>query len=133
MNYWKHSILKLSSGDTVMAEVARHDEEKNVYYLNNPITISQDEDPDTRRAVIYSYPYIPLMEEDNMVEINGFHIVSASKANSDMVAYYHDSLSQLMIGGYDRTNSLMDQLEKKDELKKEFTKELLKLANTSIH
>ena len=136
MNHYKYSILHLSTGETIVAEVKTHDVEAQEITVKNPVKILFDEDIDVKSLQLYAYPYIPLLEEGKAVAISTNHIVSSAKCGEDMYDYYETAMEFLF--EEDGKNKTVDAVELEDikdavELKKELSKQLTMLANTSIH
>lgn len=132
MNHYKYSVMHLSSGETIITEVDNFDEEDYVFTLKNPIKIITDTHKTTKTMQLYSYPYVPLLQEDDPVELSGYHIVSVSAANEEVLKYYLDSLDHIYMVE-ENEKALLNDAQLLDKIKKELTTHITKLANTSIH
>lgn len=124
--------MHLSSGETIITEVDNFDEEDYVFTLKNPIKIITDTHKTTKTMQLYSYPYVPLLQEDDPVELSGYHIVSVSAANEEVLKYYLDSLDHIYMVE-ENEKALLNDAQLLDKIKKELTTHITKLANTSIH
>ena len=132
MNHYKYSVLNLSSGEVIITEVSDFDEEDYVFTLKNPIKIITNTNKTTKVMQLYSYPYVPLLQEDEPVELSGYHIVSVTPANEEVLEYYLESVEHIYLPEEDGKLSLSD-VKLADKLKKELTAGIVQLANTSIH
>jgi len=132
MNHYKYSIMNLSSGEVIITEVEDFDEEDYVFTLKNPVKIVTDTNKTTKTMQLFSYPYVPLLQEDEPVELSGYHIVSVTPANEEVLEYYLDSVDHIYLPGDDGKISLSD-VKLAEKMKRELTKGIIQLANTSIH
>ena len=133
MNHYKYSILNLSSGEVVITEVSDFDEEDYVFTLKNPIKIITNTNKTTKVMQLYSYPYVPLLQEDEPVELSGYHIVSVTPANEEVLEYYLESVDHIYLPEGDDGKLSLSDVKLADKLKKELTAGIVQLANTSIH
>ena len=132
MNHYKYSVIHLSSGETIITEVDKFDEEDYVFTLKNPIKIITDTHKTTKTMQLYSYPYVPLLQEDDPVELSGYHIVSVAAANEEVLEYYLDSIDHIYMVE-ENEKALLNDVKLLDKIKKELATHITKLANTSIH
>ena len=133
MNHYKYSILNLSSGEVIITEVSDFDEEDYVFTLKNPIKIITNTNKTTKVMQLYSYPYVPLLQEDEPVELSGYHIVSVTPANEEVLEYYLESVDHIYLPEGDDGKLSLSDVKLADKLKKELTAGIVQLANTSIH
>ena len=133
MNHYKYSILNLSSGEVVITEVSDFDEEDYVFTLKNPIKIITNTNKTTKVMQLYSYPYVPLLQEDEPVELSGYHIISVTPANEEVLEYYLESVEHIYLPEGDDGKLSLSDVKLADKLKKELTAGIVQLANTSIH
>ena len=134
MNHYKYSILNLSSGEVVITEVSDFDEEDYVFTLKNPIKIVTDTNKTTKTMQLFSYPYVPLLQEDEPVELSGYHIVSVTPANEEVLEYYLESVDHIYLpedGDQGKLALNTDAIE--NRVRAELSKQIIQLANTSIH
>ena len=124
--------MNLSSGEVIITEVEDFDEEDYVFTLKNPVKIVTDTNKTTKTMQLFSYPYVPLLQEDEPVELSGYHIVSVTPANEEVLEYYLDSVDHIYLPGDDGKISLSD-VKLAEKMKRELTKGIIQLANTSIH
>jgi len=133
MNHYKYSVLNLSSGEVIITEVSDFDEEDYVFTLKNPIKIITNTNKTTKVMQLYSYPYVPLLQEDEPVELSGYHIVSVTPANEEVLEYYLESVDHIYLPEGDDGKLSLSDVKLADKLKKELTAGIVQLANTSIH
>jgi len=132
MNHYRYSIMNLSSGQTIITEVTDFDEEDYVFTIKNPIKIMTDTNKTTKTMQLYSYPYVPLLQEDEPVELSGYHIVSVTPANEEVLEYYLDSVDHIYMIDEDGNIGLSNK-DIQNKVKAELSKQIIQLANTSIH
>lgn len=125
--------MNLSSGEIIMTEVSDFDEEDYVFTLKNPIKIITNTNKTTKTMQLFSYPYVPLLQEDEPVELSGYHIVSVSPANEEVLEYYLESVDHIYLPEGDDGKLSLSDVKLADKLKRELAKEIVQLANTSIH
>jgi len=123
------SIIKLSSGETVMAEVLSYDEETYDLEVLNPLQLSMVEDLETHKMQMFSSSWIPLFGEKTTVEIRFIHIIAVSEATDDMIEYYYGSLQEMRI--IENTGEVAEDYS--DTVKGKIIQEIIRVANTSIH
>lgn len=120
------SIIKLSSGETVICDVLSYDEETNNVNVLNPLQLSMVEDLETFKMQMFASAWIPLFGNNTEIEIAEAHIIAITEATEDMVNYYYDSLDEMKI-----KEGKKEQIT--DEMRGHIINEILKVANTSIH
>jgi len=120
------SIIKLSSGETVIADVLSYDEETYDLEVNNPLQLTMTEDLQSHKMQMFTSAWIPLFGEDTVVEIIFGHIITVAVATEDMIDYYYSSLEEMRIKE-GRKQELTE------EMRGEVMQQILKVANTSIH
>jgi len=133
MNHYKYSVLNLSSGEVIITEVSDFDEEDYVFTLKNPIKIITNTNKTTKVMQLYSYPYVPLLQEDEPVELSGYHIVSVTPANEEVLEYYLESVDHIYLPEGDDGKLSLSDVKLAEKMKRELTKGIIQLANTSIH
>ena len=124
--------MNLSSGEVIITEVEDFDEEDYVFTLKNPVKIVTDTNKTTKTMQLYSYPYVPLLQEDEPVELSGYHIVSVTPANEEVLEYYLDSVDHIYLPEEDGKISLSDR-DIQNKVRAELSRQIVQLANTSIH
>ena len=120
------SIIKLSSGETVIADVLSYDDETYDLEVNNPLQLTMTEDLQSHKMQMFTSSWIPLFGEDTVVEIIFGHIITVAEATVEMVEYYYSSLDEM------RMKEGRKQ-ELTEEMRGEVMQQILKVANTSIH
>ena len=124
--------MNLSSGEVIITEVSDFDEEDYVFTLKNPIKIVTDTNKNTKTMQLFSYPYVPLLQEDEPVELSGYHIVSVTPANEEVLEYYLESVDHIYLPEEDGKISLSDR-DIQNKVRAELSRQIVQLANTSIH
>ena len=119
------SIIKLSSGETVLAEVLSYADETYDLEVCNPLQLTMTEDLDTRKMQMFTSAWIPLFGDETIIEIRFAHIIAISEATEDMVDYYMGSLEEMRI-----KEGTREELSEEQGM---VMQEILKIANTSIH
>ena len=125
--------MNLSSGEVIITEVSDFDEDDYVFTLKNPIKIVTDTNKTTKTMQLFSYPYVPLLQEDEPVELSGYHIVSVTPANEEVLEYYLESVDHIYLPEGDDGKLSLSDVKLAEKMKRELTKGIIQLANTSIH
>ena len=133
MNHYKYSILNLSSGETIITEVSNFDEEDYVFTLKNPIKIVTDTNKTTKTMQLFSYPFVPLLQEDEPVELSGYHVVSVNAANEEVLEYYLESVDHIYLPENSEGTLALSNEQIENKVRAELSKQIIQLANTSIH
>ena len=123
------SIIKLSSGETVLAEVLSYADETYDLEVRNPLQLTMAEDMDNHKMQMFTSAWIPLFGDETIIEIRFDHIIAIAEATEDMVDYYIGSLEEMKI----REGTQEDIREELTEEQGMVMQEILKIANTSIH
>ena len=133
MNHYRYSILNLSSGETIITEVSDFDEEDYVFTLKNPIKIVTDTNKTTKTMQLFSYPFVPLLQEDEPVELSGYHVVSVNAANEEVLQYYLESVDHIYLPENSEGTLALSNEQIENKVRAELSKQIIQLANTSIH
>jgi len=133
MNHYRYSIMNLSSGQTIITEVTDFDEEDYVFTIKNPIKIMTDTNKTTKTMQLFSYPYVPLLQEDEPVELSGYHVVSVSPLNEETLAYYLESVDHIFLPENEGEGLALSDQQIQNKVRAELSKQIIQLANTSIH
>jgi len=128
------SMIKLVSGDTLLAEVINHTETQIV--LNNPISVIVK----VRHApVMMSHIWMPFDEFDNHYHIEIAHIITEKEVDEEMVLYYNkciDTIHDNMTSTESLLPSAVDEEDPEDrfeKLRKQLEEQYHVTANTVIH
>jgi hypothetical protein len=116
------SIIKLSSGETVLADVLGYDEETYNLEILNPLQLKMSEDLSVGKMNMFTSMWIPLFGEETTIDIRSEHIIAMQQAPNEMINYYLDSMKELQT-----------RTEITDDVRAKVMREILKVANTSIH
>jgi len=116
------SIIKLSSGETVLADVLSYADDTYDLEVLNPLQLQMTEDIRSHKMQMFTSAWIPLFGNETVIDIMYNHIIAMAEAPQDMVDYYLDSLEEMRI----KENT-------REEIQGKVMQEILKVANTSIH
>ena len=116
------SIIKLSSGETVLADVLSYADDTYDLEVLNPLQLQMTEDIRSHKMQMFTSAWIPLFGNETVIDIMYNHIIAMAEAPQDMVDYYLDSLEEMRI----KENT-------REEIQGKVMREILKVANTSIH
>jgi hypothetical protein len=118
-------FIKLSNGETIIADVLNMTDKRLT--VLNPIEVSIKNVSDESKASMVAYQWLPLIEDENIIEINMFHIVAVSDASIRVKEYYVDVVDQYL---YPEKH----EQEEQQELDKyrQILKELQNAANTDM-
>lgn len=86
-----HRIIKLTNGETIIAEVAHSDE--NITAVIDPLQLDIGENPESGRPMLYALTWVPLSGNSTIVELKTNHVVAISTVDEDMDRYYRKSLA----------------------------------------
>ena len=86
-----HRIIKLTNGETIIAEVAHSDE--NITAVIDPLQLDIGENPENGRPMLYALTWVPLSGNTTIVELKTNHVVAISTVDEDMDRYYRKSLA----------------------------------------
>jgi hypothetical protein len=87
-------FIKLANGETVLADVLGTTE-KTLTVLN-PIEVSIKGVSTAERASMIGYQWLPLLEDENIIDINTFHIIAVSEASIEVKEFYVDVVDQYL-------------------------------------
>jgi hypothetical protein len=87
-----NSIIKLTNGETIIAEII-HEDEKITSVLE-PLALEIGEG-ETGRPMMVAMTWIPLTKKVNMVNLKSEHVVAISDVDEDIDSYYVKSLAVL--------------------------------------
>ena len=126
------SMIKLVSGDTLLAEIINHTETEIV--INNPIAVIVKL---KHAPVMMSHIWMPFDDFDNYYNIEKSHVITEKEVDEEMVLYYNNCIDTIH-DSMTSTESLLSSTEKTAEDKFEELREQLEeqyhySANTVIH
>ena len=87
-------FIKLSNGETIIADVLNMTDKRLT--VLNPIEVSIKGVSDDSKASMVAYQWLPLIEDENIIEINMFHIVAVADASIRIKEYYVDVIDQYL-------------------------------------
>ena len=88
-----NSIIKLSNGETIIAEIV-HQDDKTTSVLE-PLQLIIEESEDTARPVMVALNWVPLTKKINLVELKTNHVVAVADCDEEVNNYYIKSLAVL--------------------------------------
>ena len=88
-----NSIIKLSNGETIIAEIV-HQDDKTTSVLE-PLQLIIEESEDTGRPVMVALNWVPLTKKINLVELKTNHVVAVADCDEEVNNYYIKSLAVL--------------------------------------
>lgn len=86
------SIIKLTNGETIVAEIAYQDEKVTSVLEPLMLEISESE---SGRPMMIALSWIPLTKKVNMVNLNTAHVVAVADCDEEVSSYYKRSLAIL--------------------------------------
>lgn len=87
-----NSIIKLTNGETIVAEIVHEDDTTTSVLEPLALEIGEGE---TGKPMMVAMTWIPLTKKVNMVNINTNHVVAIADVDEDIDAYYVKSLAIL--------------------------------------
>ena len=122
-----NSIIKLTNGETIVAEIAHQDEV--VTSVLEPLMLEVGES-ETGKPMLVAMTWVPLTKKVNMVNLQTQHIVAVSECDDDISEYYIRSLATLK-GDYDEDGEEVDEVleEYLNEVNSDISEKLIS-ANT---
>lgn len=107
-----NSIIKLTNGETIIAEIAHQDETTTSVLEPLALEIGEGE---TGKPMMVAMTWIPLTKKINMVNLNTNHVVAVADTDEDMDAYYIKSLA-ILKGDVDKLREIMMNEASEEEL-----------------
>ena len=102
-----YSIVKLTSGETVIGEVVNEDE-NNVSILD-PLMLEIGEG-ETGNPMMIAMTWIPLTKPTNLVNLKTQHVIAVAETDEEVARYYQKSLAVLK-GDAKKLRELLDEEE----------------------
>lgn len=87
-----NSIIKLTNGETIIAEIVHEDE--NTTSVLEPLCLEVGES-NSGKPMLVALTWIPLTKKVNMVTLKTNHVVAISEVDEDIDLYYRKSLAIL--------------------------------------
>ncbi len=109
----KISMIKLTSGETILAEIVSQND-YNIE-INNPIAVMIK----MRHApVLMSHVWMPFDDFDNYYDIRHEHVITQKGVDEDMVIYYNNCIDTIHDNMTSSETFLLDGSEEKTEDKR---------------
>lgn len=105
-----NSIIKLSNGETIVAEIV-HQDDKTTSVVE-PLALSMEETEEGRPMMV-AMSWVPLTKKVNMVNLNTSHVIAIFECDEHIDKYYQNSLDIL------RGNEIGDEEVDLDDLEDE--------------
>jgi hypothetical protein len=87
-------FIKLANGETLIADVLG-ETDYNVTVLN-PIEVSIKGVSSETRASMIGYQWLPLLEDENIIDIKSKHVIAMSDASIEVKEFYVDVVDQYL-------------------------------------
>ena len=122
-----NSIIKLTNGETIIAEIVHQDE--TITSVLEPLLLDIGES-ESGRPMMVAMTWIPLTKSINMVNLSTSHVIAIADVDEDINAYYIRSLAMLK-----ENRQLDDQDEVLDEYMGEVNSGILeqKISANTVH
>ena len=85
--------LKLLSGDDIVCQVLRQDDESQTYWITNPMKISSSFDSEVGRLFMGMSKWVPL-QKSKYLQLYYDHVITMSEVQDEMVEFYSDALGE---------------------------------------
>ena len=87
-------FLKLTNGETILADVLG----KTDRYVTilNPIEVSIKGVSTAQKASMVGYQWLPLLEDENIIEVSSMHVIALSDASIEVKEFYVDVVDQYL-------------------------------------
>ena len=87
-------FLKLTNGETVLADVLGITE--RFVTVLNPIEVSIKGVSTVQKASMIGYQWLPLLEDENIIEVSTMHVIALSDASIQVKEFYIDVVDQYL-------------------------------------
>ena len=87
-------FLKLTNGETVLADVLGVTE--RFVTVLNPIEVSIKGVSTAQKASMVGYQWLPLLEDENIIEVSSMHVIALSDASIEVKEFYVDVVDQYL-------------------------------------
>lgn len=98
-----NSIIKLTSGETIVAEIVHEDE--NTTSVLEPLALEIGES-ESGKPMMVAMTWIPLTKKVNMVNLKTSHVVAVADVDEEIDAYYEKSLA-ILKGDVDKIREIL--------------------------
>jgi len=102
-----NSIIKLTNGETIIAEIVHQDE--STTSILEPLLLEIGESQNGRPMMV-AMTWVPLTKSINMVNLNTNHVVAVAEVDEEINAYYVRSLGVL------KGNASIDEPEEESDV-----------------
>ena len=87
-------FIKLTNGETIIADVLGSTD--RTMTVLNPIEVSIKGVSTQHKASMIGYQWLPLLEDENIIDISMLHIVAVSEASIQVKEFYVDVVDQYL-------------------------------------
>jgi hypothetical protein len=119
-------FIKLTNGDTLIGDMLGATD--RTLTLLNPIEVVIKGVSAESKASMVGYQWLPFIEDENIIELNAFHIIAVSDAPLRVKEFYSGVVDQFLYP--EKYDDRQDQ--KEVEKYKEILEEIKKVANTGV-
>lgn len=100
-----NSIIKLTNGETIIAEIVHRDEKTTSVLEPLALEIAESE---SGKPMMVALTWVPLTKKINMVNLNTAHVVAVSECDKEISLYYEKSLAVLK-GDVDKLREILKE------------------------
>jgi len=100
-----NSIIKLTSGETIIAEIIHEDE--TITSVLEPIALEIGE-AESGKPMMVALSWVPLVKKVNMINLKTNHVVAKADVDEDIDAYYKKSLA-ILKGDVDKLREILEE------------------------
>jgi len=85
-------FLKLTNGEMILSEIISEDQYMVV--AMNPIEVSMSKTTNMETARMIGHQWLPLLEDENIIEIQTNHVIAMQEASISIKEFYVDVIDQ---------------------------------------
>lgn len=100
-----NSIIKLTSGETIIAEIIHEDD--TITSVLEPIALEIGE-AESGKPMMVALSWVPLVKKVNMINLKTNHVVAKADVDEDIDAYYKKSLA-ILKGDVDKLREILEE------------------------
>lgn len=107
-----YSIIKLTNGETIIAEIVNQDDQYVSVLEPLALEIAESE---SGKPMMVALTWVPLTKKINMVNLKTLHVVAISDCDDEIGSYYEKSLAVLK-GDVEKLREILSNVEDKNDL-----------------
>jgi hypothetical protein len=105
-------LFKLSSGETIIAELIHDDEE--VYMINNALQVRVEAAKSTLASTLLAHQWLPLLQDENILYVNRQHVIATSAPSDEVTEFYIEAIDKIL----SPPEEVVEEVEENDYLEK---------------